>query len=275
MADTAPFLLSAPTERGLSFIGVSGIRSDPKETIRLALEDAARRVALFHKVSGEFFSEINIGSGAFDYTNNVFTTLDYDEEGYKNFVDALQFNADTDSLETENAFFIRATYSAALPAPVSYRPVYNGSNKKPDWVDTPPLRIGDYEVGIGYAGRHSSTADTFFASYKNAAFSIIRNLNVTSRAGNLNYQASGTFDYKTSSDNIMYARSSLVNFYALDTWIDPNTKAVWTLAIAQKSGEYTNESVLETDESVPETDEPVPETESRAESGSQMEAESE
>jgi hypothetical protein len=233
-AEPSPFLLSMPTERGLSFIGVTGIRSDPKETIRLALEDAARRVAVFHKVSGEFFNEINIGSGAFDYTHNVYTTLDYDDEGYKDFVDVLQYNADTDSIEMENTFIIRVTYPAALPAPVPYHPVYSGRNKKPDWVDNPPLYIGVYEVGVGYAGRHSSTADTFNASYKNAVFSIIRNLNVTSQAGDLNYQAFGTFDYETSSDNILYARSSLVNFYALDTWIDPKSKAVWTLAIARK-----------------------------------------
>lgn len=260
-AESSSFFLSMPTERGLSFIGVSGIRSNPKETIRLALEDAARRVAVFYRVSGEFFAEINIGSGAFDYTNNVFTVLDYDEEGYKSFVDALQFNADTDSMETENTFFVRAAYPAALPAPVPYRPVYSGRNKKPDWVDTPPLYIGDYEVGIGYAGRHSSTADTCAASYKNAILSIIRNLNVTSRTGNLNYQAPGTFDYKTSSDNIMYARGSLINFYTLDTWIDPDTKAVWTLAIAQESGEYANEAVSKPEKPALEPEEPFPEPE--------------
>lgn len=235
-----PLLLSMPTEQGLAFIGVAGIQSSPQETIRLALEDAARRVAVFYSVSGEFFTEINIGSGAFDYTHNIFTSLDYDEEGAKQFVDALQFNADTDSIEIENALIMRVTYQAALPIPVSYHPVYSGSARKPDWVDNPPLSIGDYEVGIGYAGRRSSTADTCFTSYTNAIFSIIRNINIKAGAGDLNYQAAGTFDYKTSSGNFIYAQGSLVNFYVLDTWIDPTTKAVWTLAIANKSESLYN-----------------------------------
>ena len=229
------FFSSAPVETGLVFIGVAGRRSNPKETLQFALEDAARRVAVFHEVTGEYAVENNIGSGAFDYTHNTYTSLYYNKEGAQQYINALKFNADTDTIEIENSLFIRATYPAVMPTPVRYRPLYSGPDKKPDWVDAPPVGIGDYEVGVGYAGRHSSLVDTYTNSCNNAIFAIIRNVNTTSRSSNALYQnTGGLFGYKTSSDNITYSYGILTGFYVLDTWIDPKTKTVWTLAIAKK-----------------------------------------
>lgn len=224
-----------PVNNSLVFLGIAGRRSNPNETIRFALEDAARRVAVYHKVSGEYLAETSVGSGAFDYSNNVRTALYYDREGAAQYVDSLTFDADTDVFETDNTCIIRAAYNAALPNPVNYRPVYTGDSKKPDWVDNPSLRIDGYEVGIGYAGRHSTLASTCLVSYDNAIFAIIRNLSVISRNVDIQFQGSGLFDYKTSNDHLIYAAGSLDFFYVLDTWIDPSNKSVWTLAIARKS----------------------------------------
>jgi hypothetical protein len=229
------FFPSAPAGSGLVFIGAAGKRSNPKETLQFALEDAARRVTLFYEVTGEYAVENNIGSGAFDYTLNTHTSLYYNPEGAKQYVDALQFNADTDTLEIENTFFVRTTYPAALPVPVTYRPVYRGPDQKPDWVDNPPAKIEGYEVGVGYSARHASLADTYTNSCNNAIFSIIRNVNTVSRSSNLLHQnTGGLFGYKTSNDNITYSYGILTGFYVLDTWIDPHAKTVWTLAIAKR-----------------------------------------
>jgi len=234
LADSS-FFSSASDKTDLVFIGVAGRRSDPKETLQFALEDAARRVALFYEVTGEYAVENNIGSGAFDYTHNTYTSLYYNKEGAKQYINALQFNADTDTLEIDNVFFIRTAYPAALPSSVRYRPVYRGPDKKPDWIDTFPAGIGDYEVGIGYAGRHSSLVDTYTNSCNNAIFAIIRNVNTASRSSNMLYTNTGSlFGYKTASDNVTYSYGILSGFYVLDTWIDPKTKTVWTLAIAKK-----------------------------------------
>jgi len=229
------FFPSAPVEKGLVFIGVAGRRSNPKETLQFALEDAARRVAIFHEVTGEYAVENNIGSGAFDYTHNTYTSLYYNKEGAKQYIDALQFNTNTDTLETDNVFFIRTTYPSVLPSPVKYRPLYRGPDKKPDWVDNPPAKIEGYEIGIGYAGRHSSLVDSYTNSCNNAIFAIIRNVNTASRSSNTQYQSTGSlFGYKTANDNVTYSYGVLSGFYVLDTWIDPKTKVVWTLAIAKK-----------------------------------------
>jgi hypothetical protein len=227
------FSLSAPAGNGLVFIGVAGKRSDPKETIQFALEDAARRVAIFQNVFGEFAFENNIGSGLLDYTHNTYTTLFYDEEGSKRHIEVLQFNADTDTIELENSLIIRVTYPGALPVPVSYRPTYSGADQRPGWVDNPPLEIAGYEAAVSYSTRYSSLADTYTNSYRNAIFTIIRNINTISRSNDVTYQNTGSlFGYRSSSDNVMYSYGTLTGFYILDTWLDPKTKWVWTLAIA-------------------------------------------
>jgi hypothetical protein len=230
------FFNSFPAEKGLVFIGAAGKRSDAKETVQFALEDAARRVALFHKVSGEYAVENNIGSGAFDYTNNTYTSIKYDEEGSRQFVSSLQFDADTDTIEIENTLIVRTIYPFMLPIPVRYRPSYGKDDHKPDWVDNPTVEIEGYETGVGHSSRLSSLAGTFTNSYQNAVFAIIRNINTTSRSADLVYQNTGDFfGYKTSSDNVNYSYGTLSGFYILDTWLDPKTKSVWTLAIAEKA----------------------------------------
>jgi len=229
------FFHSSPNENGLVFIGRAGRRSDPKETLRFALEDAARQVAVFHKVSGEFIMVNNIGSGAFDYIYETSASIDYDVEGADQYVDSLQFNADTDTLETENTFFIRTAYRSALPFPVRYSPVHR-ADQKPDWVDNPPLDIEGYEVGVGYSGRYSSLADTYKNSAQNAIFSIIRDISASYKSYDVQYQNTGSlFGYMYSNNNTVYSNGTLTGFYVLDTWMDPKTKSVWTLAIAAKT----------------------------------------
>lgn len=230
------FFSSFPTGEGIVFIGVAEKRSNPKETVKFALESAAQRVAVFYRISGEFVVEHNIGSGAFDYLAKTHTRLYADKEQSKQYVEALQYDADTDSLELENSFLIRTVYKSTLPYPVNYRPKYAGVDRKPDWVDNPPDKIEGYEMGIGFSGRYSSFSDTITNSWYNAVFAIIRNINTSSQSNDLLYQNTNSlFGYKTSNDNKLYSFGALCYFYVLDTWIDPKTKSVWTLAIANKS----------------------------------------
>jgi hypothetical protein len=230
------FFNAIPAGNGLVFIGVTGKRSDPKETVQFALEDAAKRVAAFQQVYGEYALLNNVGSGAFDYAYDTHLFLNYDVEGSKQYVDALQFNADTDTLEMDNSFIIRTTYPASLSVPVNYHPTYGRSNQKPNWVDNPPLEIAGYEMGVGYSGRYSSLADTCTNAFHNAVFAIIRNVHSSFRSSSLLYQNSGSlFGYKTSNDNVSYSYGMLNGFYILDMWINPKDKSVWTLAIAKKA----------------------------------------
>jgi hypothetical protein len=226
-----------PAENGLVFIGVAAKRSNPNETLQLALEDAARRISAYHRVYGEYALMNNTGSGAFDYAHDTHMFLSYEVGELKQYVDVLKYNARTDILEMDNTVIVRTTYPAALPAPVKYRPTYSATDQKPGWVDSPPLEIAGYEVGVGYSGRYSSLADTCTNSFHNAVFAIIRNINSASQSNNFQYQNTGSlFGYKTASDNITYSYGMLAHFFILDMWIDPKDKSVWTLAIARKYG---------------------------------------
>jgi hypothetical protein len=233
-----PFFLSSPVENELVFLGVAGKRSNPKETQKFALEDAARRVAIFYRVSAEYAVENNIGSGTFDYSHSTYSFLNYDKEGAQRYVDSLKFDADkkSDSMEIENVLIIRTRYPLTFLDPIRYQPTYDGKERRPDWVDKPAVEIEGYEVGIGYSGRYSSMAETWVNSYNNAIFSIIRNVNTSSRSEETIYQSTGSlFGYRTSNENITYSYGTLTGFYVLDAWMDPRTKSVWTLAIARKT----------------------------------------
>jgi hypothetical protein len=238
-AGTSPpplsFFLSLPSEGGLVFIGVAAKRADPDETLRLALEDAARRVAVFHKVSGEFAVEGHDDPGIFNYINNTYMTLHYDREGYGRHLESLLFNAGMDTLEMENTLIVRTVFPAALTVPVRYRPVYD-ADQKPSWVDTPSLEIEGYTVGVGFSDRYSSMADTYTNSYHNAIFAIIGNTATLSRSNTTLYEDNGSlFGYEASVYDVTYSYGTLTGFYVLDTWFDPKTKTVWTLAIAEKA----------------------------------------
>jgi hypothetical protein len=233
------FLFSAPRDGELVFLGVAGKRSSSKETLKYALEDAARRVVLFNQVAGEYAVESSIGSGAFDYYNNTQTALYYNEGDVAKYVDSLKYDAGkkSDTIEIEKTVFIRTTYPSTLPFPVNYRPTYSVKDKKPSWVDNPNVEIPGYDVGIGYSWRYSSQFKTWINSYNNAVFSIIRNINSSSSSRFGFYQTTGSvFGSNTyTSDSITFSYGTLYGFYVLDAWMDPETKAVWTLAIARKA----------------------------------------
>ncbi|MDR3019489.1 MAG: hypothetical protein LBU66_01130 [Treponema sp.] len=230
------FFTSLPRSGSLVFIGAAGKRSNPNETLELALLNAAERVVMFQQVSGEYVIENNIGSGAFDYTHNTHTSLNFNKDNAHQYIDSLEYDPAVDGIEIENTFFIKTTYPLSLSSPVRFRPAYSGETKRPCWVDSFPHEIDGYVAGVGFSGRHSSLATTYNNSSNNAIFSIIRTINAVSQTSDLLYHSTDSlFGYKTSSDNMTHSYGTVIGFYILDTWIEPKTGVVWTLAIAQKS----------------------------------------
>ena len=229
------FFSSMPGSGGIVFIGAAEKRTNPNETLLLALNDAANRVVMYMQVSGEYAVENNIGSGAFDYTHNTYTSLNYNQDSAAQYINSLQFDSDKDAVEIDNILFIRTVYPLSLPVAVNYKPKYSGKDNKPDWIENPPVEINGYEVCVSFAGRHSSLADTYKNSRNNAIFGIIRGINAVAKSSDLLYQnTANLFGYKTANDNITYSYGTLNNFYVLDTWLDMSTRTVWTLAIARK-----------------------------------------
>jgi hypothetical protein len=91
-------------------------------------------------------------------------------------------------------------------------------------------------VGVGFSDRYSSMSDTYTNSYHNAVFAIIKNIATLSQSNTTLYEDTGSmFGSNTSVYNVTYSYGTLTGFYVLDTWFDPKTKTVWTLAIAEKA----------------------------------------
>jgi hypothetical protein len=216
----------------LIFHGAAGIYSKREESIRLALEDAAKKVAIFNMVEARYLSSTSIGASFFDYSFNTETSLKYDEN-YKNYVETLIFDPDQDVIQSNNTIFVRVRYRSSMPVQIQYMPSSFPKNAKPPWVDNSP-HIPGYMVGVGYAGRRAALRDTITASYENAIFSIITTMCSSIKEESTNVQGSGTLTFSTTNTHEISATGVLTNFYILDTWIDSANKAVWTLALAKE-----------------------------------------
>jgi hypothetical protein len=218
----------------LIFIGVAGVRINQQEAIDLALEDAARRVAFFQAVSGELLQRVEIGTGFLDYRSENQATLHYDEEGYRKYRDVLVFDPEQDVRIEHQAVFVRTRYQASRSFLIRHR--YAAKYERPQWVDNPPKQISDFWVGVGFAGPRLYHKDTVIASYENAVFSIIASISNTVTAKIETTQDSGrTFSsFSAINSHEVSASGTLRGFYVLETWTDPATKAVWSLAIAEK-----------------------------------------
>jgi hypothetical protein len=215
----------------LVFIGGAGLRSNREESINLALEDIARKVAIFHGVEGEFVSRVKTGSSFFDYSSDIQSSLSFNED-YLGFVEALEYDPNADIMQIDNSLFVRARFKGPETLSVRYEPLH-AAGGRPFWIDSPPAEISGYHVGVGYAGRRASHRDTVNASFEAAIFSIIRTVSGQVSTGSVNYQGRGTFDYRSANDATVSARGKLTSLYTLETWTDPSTRGVWTLAIAR------------------------------------------
>jgi hypothetical protein len=234
------FWHSIPSKNELVFIGGAGVRSNREDSIKLALQDAARKISIFNAVEGQFVAYNKTGSSFFDYTADTKTSLKFNED-YQGYVENLDFDPDTDVVQIENTIFVRTRYSGSGSVQINYKPSRGKGDSRPSWIDSPPKEISGYTVGIGFASRRAMHQDTVNASFEAAIFSIIREVSSNITGGAVNYQGSGTFDYRTTNDNTITARGVLNNFYVLDIWIDKSNMTVWTLAVARVSGLYKPE----------------------------------
>jgi hypothetical protein len=229
---------TAPSPDFLFFIGASAIRRDREESIRLALEDAARKTAMYHSLEGRYESRIDVGTGFLEYYADTASSLDYDED-YLKYTEELSYDPERDIVQWENSLFVRARYPLAGSEPggiawtAANMPTGAVPDGRPAWVNAPPPDIPGYVYGVGLAGRRAYNRDTVNASCDAAAFAIIRNLSGRVKGGSADVQKSGAFGYSGAASASVSSALILKGFYVLDIWIDPASKAVWTLAIAR------------------------------------------
>jgi len=225
------FMDTTSRDGKLVFLGAAGIRSRRQDSINLALEEAARRISIFQELKGGFSTLSRRGGRLLDYRAETSVTLFYSRD-YEKYLSDIEFDENTDVLESENAVFVRVRYPGGLGVDYALPPPLPGG--EPSWVDNPPTMIGDYHAGVGYAGRRNAHKDTVKASYENAIFSIIRDVGAVAWDESYDYTGEGFLDIASIVTMGINARATLNWFYVLDTWTDPSDKSVWTLAIAKK-----------------------------------------
>jgi hypothetical protein len=218
---------------GLVFFGAAALRRDSGESVRLALEDAARRAAMFGAVRGRFVSRQVPDSGFFDYSRITENSLSHDTD-YQKYIDGFTFSPEGDVLRLGGLVFVRARLPSPPPLPLG--PQSAGGAAKPRWIDQPPSFPGRL-TGIGYAGKRMSPADSIRASYENAAFSIIRIISSGVQGSITDTQGSPSLNPPSSGGITISAEAALKEFYILDFWIDPKDQSVWTLAAAKPAND--------------------------------------
>jgi hypothetical protein len=218
-------------QSGLVIVGVSGRLSSRDETIRSALNDAARKLSFFYAVSGFSISREHIGAGTLEVFIDAQYQLLYDDDLEK-YLEQLDYNLDTDVIEDNNALFIttRVNSGASMPRFQGH----SSTQRRPSWVDSPPEEIGGYIVGVGFSGRLDSHRNTVVRSYERAVIAIIENIERSITREHVLYQDLSTFGFELRSLGEARAQGTINNFYVIESWVDPANLSVWTLAVARR-----------------------------------------
>jgi hypothetical protein len=217
------YWVTRPSGSVITVFGVAGRRGNREEGVRLALLDAARKVALFHGLHAESASVLNQGPGTLDY----FSDFDYRLElrrSPEEFLDALVFDRDRDLLEKNGVVFVRARYTGVSAVPPYASVLVDGV---PDWTKRYTVTVPGYLAGIGYSKNKGSLQKTGEASYENAIVSLLPQLSTR--------VASDVADVNGGrvTRNATLSKGDLAGVMILETWFDRKTNMVWTLVAAK------------------------------------------
>ena len=219
------FLITPPWPGSLVIVGVSGRQFRRQTEIDNALEDAARKAAMYHGVKVIAESVQSIGSGIFDYYTNSSIKIEYNEE-LEFYMDKLAFNPDRDVARGSNGVFVRFTYPAVFPGRIGYS-FWKTPDGRPSWINNPPREINGFIAGVGFSAKQFKYQDGFTKSRDSAVAAIVSQLSTTITTYTFSDVGQNTTVIKQRSEGF------LAHFVILEIWIDPKNQDVWTLAIAQ------------------------------------------
>jgi hypothetical protein len=217
------YWVTRPSGSVITIIGMAGRRANRDEAVRNALADAAQKAALYHGVHAESASVLNQGSGNLDY----FSDFDYEitpANGYEGYIDALDFDKDTDVLEKSGVVLVRVRYAGVSDIPPYTTVLEDGV---PDWTKRYAAAVPGRLAGVGHAKNKGSLQKTAQASYENALVSLLPQL--STRVGTEVVDAAGA----RVTQNVTRSEGGLTGVMILETWLDRKTSAVWTLVVAQ------------------------------------------
>jgi hypothetical protein len=224
----AGYLVSGPGAGTLTVIGVSGRMRTAEREIDRALDDAARQIALYHGLKGKATTVLETGAGYRDFylvTESEFKPLD--EGDYTGYREALRFDREKDLVRTGTAVFLRCVYDAPGLGPVGH--TYGAEDGEPAWLHGDRTEIPGYISAAGFSKNHRYLTETIARSRESAAAALLATVSshIETRAADHTIWA-GTTGIRE------IVEGELHNFMVLETWIEPGTGSVWTLAAARK-----------------------------------------
>jgi hypothetical protein len=210
----------------LVFIGSARRHFRLDDSIKAALWDAARKVAFFHSVSGEIVTHES--SGALVGSTFATHTEIKDPGDYTRYLDKLEYDREKDVLESD-AVFVRTRYRGSSKINIDYRVNRSVQNNvRPQWINNPPAKIGPYSAIVGFSAPRVYHNDTVVASYENAILGLIESFSKSVSLIESEARTTGS----NNAASLSISAGTLTGFFVVDTWTEPRSKAVWTLAIA-------------------------------------------
>jgi hypothetical protein len=208
------------------FTGVSsGYYLSKDKALALALRDAARRVSFFHSVRVLIASSESYNPRFRISRINDERKLIYDTD-YEKYIHLLEFDTKQDVYEEHGALFVRVVYTGAAGGAAG--PYYRAMPGKPSWIENPPAESGGQLYAVGFAGSRLSYKDAVISSYEDAVYTFVKN------------SFSKIYASQQAGENTMLDTSFILvsgtvkGFRVIETWRDPQSGAVWTLAAARE-----------------------------------------
>jgi hypothetical protein len=207
------------------FAGVSGSPYLSKDrALALALQDAARQASFFHSVKAVINSSETYNPRLRISRITEERELVYDTD-YEKYIPLLEFDAKRDVYEEHGALFVRAAYTGGTGGAAGYRRRAGGG--KPSWVGNPPAKRGGLICAVGVSGPRLSYKDAVVASYEDAAYAFVK-------SGFSETYASQQAENSLVDTASVFVSGVVKGFQVLETWRDPASGAVWTLAAARE-----------------------------------------
>jgi len=209
----------------LAVIGVANRRLRREDEIAAAKDDAARKVAMFHGMSGIVESVIRTDGGVLAFAADSRFIFEPVIE-YRQFIEYLQFDPDTDVSVVDGGTLVRFRYRAQV-TPVNFSGIEEADGR-PRWVSGQGLPESDgYVAAVGISQNQLRLSDTVMRSVEAAAAKIIEG-GATSVQGEVTETVIGTAVSITAR-----SEGFLDGFRVLAFWINPENGFVYTLGIAR------------------------------------------
>jgi hypothetical protein len=219
------------------FTGVaSGNYLSKDRAVELALRDAARQVSFFHGVEAVIRTAETYDPQFRVSRIGETRELVYDTD-YEKLIPLLEFDPERDVYEEHGTLFVRTAYTGTAGMTHnggSPRAAGTGIPVRPAWVGNPPAEYGGFPCATGVAASRLHHKDTVTASYEDAVFALVKN-------SLAQVYASGQMsDRAMLGASLTLVRGAVKGFRILETWRDPESGAVWTLAAAREITSATN-----------------------------------